>query len=221
MHPKIPLDNQRIEAINQAAARAADRTAARIVPVVAYRCGRYDRAEDLVGLWSAAIALTLILAFFLHVPFRQVLLSQGGVWRMGLLPVLATIAVGFGCGALLLTQIGRIRRLFIPRGQLRANVRSRAQGVYDNLTSDRPGPRVVVFVSVYEQRACLLADPDMQAQLDTRKLEAMGRALGRSVKSGQLDVVLCQTVSALADMLSPICPPQPHASPRSEPLAVL
>ena len=222
MHPKIPLDSQKIENINRTIAQAEKTTSARIVPVVAYRSARYDRAEDLVGLWAAALALTLILAFFLEVPFGTAVRSEEGVWRMGLLPVLGIITAGFLCGALLLKQIGWVRRLFVPPSQFRANTLARAQEVRDtHRSADSRDGLVLVFVSIYEQAACILAGDEILAKLDRQKVEGLAHDLGKSPKDGQLDLALCQTVTALANLLAPLYPPARQETPRHELLEVL
>jgi uncharacterized membrane protein len=51
--------------INEAIAQAESRTSAEIVPVVITASGRYDRPEDMVGLW---LALVLGAAGYLLIP---------------------------------------------------------------------------------------------------------------------------------------------------------
>ena len=49
-------DRQQVAA---AVAAAESQTSAEIVPVIAAASGRYDRAEDLVGLWTAVALMAL------------------------------------------------------------------------------------------------------------------------------------------------------------------
>ena len=46
--------------MNQAVRDAEAATSAEIVPVVARCSGRYDRPEDIVGLWFAALAMIIV-----------------------------------------------------------------------------------------------------------------------------------------------------------------
>ena len=48
-------DSERLS-VNQAISAAERRTAAEIVPAVARASGRYDRPEDIVGLWIGILA---------------------------------------------------------------------------------------------------------------------------------------------------------------------
>ena len=84
-------------AINTAVAAAESKTSAEIVPVVADSSGRYDRAEDLCGLWLGLI-LMIITWILLPEPIRE-----PGSWGGPSLlcyPFALTAAVVFGAGAL-------------------------------------------------------------------------------------------------------------------------
>ena len=62
MKPASSLFNdQARERVNQAIAQAESKTSAEVVPVVATASGRYDRPEDIVGLWLGIIALQAVL----------------------------------------------------------------------------------------------------------------------------------------------------------------
>ena len=100
--------------IEQAVVSAEAQTSCEIVPVVATASGRYDRAEDVVGLWLAAIAAA---AVWLLMPRRP---AEIGAWDampliVELLILVGAIAVAFLIGAVIGTRIGWLRRLFTPR----------------------------------------------------------------------------------------------------------
>ena len=50
--------------VEQAVIDAEAKTSAEIVPVVATASGRYDRAEDIIGLWLATIAAVAVWLLF-------------------------------------------------------------------------------------------------------------------------------------------------------------
>ena len=52
------------ERVNQAVREAESATSAEILPVVARSSGRYDRPEDIVGLWFAALAMIIVWLVF-------------------------------------------------------------------------------------------------------------------------------------------------------------
>lgn len=215
MHPKIPLDSQEIERVNQAVTDSAARTSVRIVPVVTHSSGKYDRAEDLVGLWAAAIALAAILVFFLEIPFGKALLPEGHVWRMGVLPIFAVITAGFICGAFIVTKLAWLRRLFVPRRQLQANVQERARTVFGEYrTGDRKTPLVLIFASVYESDSCVLTDPATGEHLAGQLLETIRQRINAGLKTGQLEPALRQSVAEIADTLAAAFPSGAKPSPQ-------
>lgn len=219
MHPTIPLDYKEIKRINQAAAQSARKTSARIVPVVARGCGRYERAEDLVGLWAAAIALAIILGFFLETPIDKVSADHGQAWRLGLLPVLVTITAGFFCGTLIVTQIFWIRRFFVPRRHLARNVQERARGIFNEYRlKDRQSPLVLVLVSIFERSSCILADETLHEALSPAQLDDLRRGLDRAIGHEHLDAAICGTIEKLSEMLSGVCPPPREQSVQEQDL---
>jgi uncharacterized membrane protein len=223
MHPTIPLDDRQIERINQAAAQSARKTSARIVSVVARGCGRYERAEDLVGLWAAAIALAIILCFFIDTPLDKVSADRGQTWRLGLLPVLVAITAGFFCGTVIVTQMFWVRRLFVPRRRLVRNVQERAKAIFQEYRlRDRQSPLVLVLVSIFERTSCILADETLHEALSGAQLDDLRRRLDRAIGHEQLDAAICRTIEKLSEMLSGVCPPPREQSiQKQDLLAVL
>ena len=57
----VDADHQRV---NQAVREAESATSAEILPVVARSSGRYDRPEDIVGLWFAGLAMIIVWMVF-------------------------------------------------------------------------------------------------------------------------------------------------------------
>ena len=52
------------ERVNNSVRAAEARTSAEIVPVVATASGRYDRAEDLIGLWLGVLFMVVTAVFW-------------------------------------------------------------------------------------------------------------------------------------------------------------
>src|SRR5437870_5916552 len=87
------------EAVNRAVGEAESRTSAEIVPVVAASSGRYDRPEDIVGLWTGLILLAIV---WLVLPEQST--SESGSWSsipagLHLLALIGAVVVGFVLGA--------------------------------------------------------------------------------------------------------------------------
>ena len=68
------LNEEQRKQIEKAVVEAETLTSCEIVPVVATSSGRYDRAEDMVGLWLAVLAAAIVWWFFPRQP------SEPGSW---------------------------------------------------------------------------------------------------------------------------------------------
>ena len=103
--------------VTRAVADAELRTGAEIVPVIARASGRYDRPEDIVGLWTALVALAV--AWYLLPTGQNERNAWGGLapaWH--LIGLLAAVVVGFIVGAVVGSRLGWLRRLFTPQQQM-------------------------------------------------------------------------------------------------------
>lgn len=198
------------ERICKAVAQAEAATAAEIVPVVATSSGRYDRAEDIVGLWAAAIALAVAWYFWpQHIPEVG---SWGGWPRwLDLAVYLLSLVVGFLAGAILASKIGWLRLLFTPQEQQRDEVQARARHVFFDSrvhhTQTRSG--VLIYLSLFEHQAVILADATIAAKLQPADLETLCGQLTAALHRGEpLADALCQTIAAAGTQLAAIVPRQ-------------
>lgn len=158
--------------LTKAVARAESMTNAEFVPVIARDSGRYDRAEDIAGLWGAMIVTAAMLWFW---PTES---TEHGSWgpdpRYLLIGrILAGMVLGFLVGVLLSHRITSLRRLFVPRREIDEEVARAARMVFfDQRIHHAPGRAgLLIYVSVFEHKAFLLADERLlaacgQAQLD-------------------------------------------------------
>src|SRR5262245_61956188 len=113
--------------VTEAVQQAESKTAAEIIPVVANDRGRYDRAEDMVGLWFALLALSAAWVWA-----QGIELSEWGspALKLGLPSVLGIIIGGWLVGVVLAHQFSYLRRLFTPRREQRAEVERAAREVF-------------------------------------------------------------------------------------------
>lgn len=196
------------ERICQAVASAEAMTSAEIVPVVATSSGRYDRAEDIVGLWFAALAFAVTWYFWpQHLPEAG---SWGGGSRwLDLAVYLLSMVGGFLVGAILASKIGWLRRLFTPLAMQRDEVQARARHVFFDSrvhhTQTRSG--LLMYLSLYEHQAVILADSAIAAKLQPADLETLCRQLTEALHRGTpLAEALCQTIAAAGRQLAAISP---------------
>ena len=95
-------DRQRV---NESVRLGESRTSAEIVPVVATTSGRYDRAEDLAGLWLGVLLMIPVVIFW-PAPYQTESGSWGGsspVWFI--IRLIVAVVTGFTAGAVI--KIGR------------------------------------------------------------------------------------------------------------------
>jgi putative membrane protein len=228
MPTKELLDEGQIERLNRAVAEGQARTAARIVPVVAQSSGRYDRAEELVGLWAAALALAMMWLFFAKAPIGRELDTYGQVWSLGLLPVFAVIALGFIAGALIATQVGWLKRLFVPRRSLAAAAVQSARGIFNErrLKANPDVPFLLIYVSVYERQACIVADESLETAIGSAETQKFCDPIIAALKEGNLADGIFDSIRLCADALANLFPadygaPAPAKGPVQPTLTVL
>ena len=114
--------------IEAAVSKAESKTRCEIVPVVATSSGRYDRAEDLVGLWCAVLGAVVA---FLILPGSVDTGRWGGIPIWGQILLLAFVMlVCFVVGAVLATRLHGLRRMFTPRQQMEEEVNLRARELF-------------------------------------------------------------------------------------------
>ena len=180
-----PQDRERI---NQAVQQAERETSAEIVPVVASASGRYDRPEDMVGLWLAMAAMVVVWFAF---PAAQ---DEHGSWEAAwphwkLLAMLAATVLAFVVGAAMATYLGPLRRLFTPRTQMADEVAARARGVFYSQavhhTAGQTG--VLIYVSLYERMAAVLADQMVMDKLGQTSLDELRDTLIVGLRDGDSD----------------------------------
>ncbi len=105
---------EQLQAIERAVRDAESQTSCELVPVVATSSGRYDRPEDIVGVWMSVIAAC---AVWLMLP-RD--LHESGCWDgmplwVGLFTMVVCVVLAFLIGTLAGSRIAPLRRLFTPR----------------------------------------------------------------------------------------------------------
>ena len=197
-------DRQRI---NQTIQAAEALTSAEIVPVVATASGRYDRAEDLVGLW---LGVLLVIAVSV---FSPAAVAEPGSWDSHpllwqTLQLVAVLLGGFLVGAVLSSRIAWLRRLFTPATQMRDEVNQRARSVFfDNrVHHTQAGGGLLIYISLFEQIAVILADQQILDALGQSPLNDLCQSLTQQLRNNQPTEALCQTIQAASKKLQPVLP---------------
>ena len=191
------------QAVNEAICEAESKTAAEIITVVATDSGRYDRPEDIAGLF---IGLTcLVIAW---TGFQRVDPAAGGWDGVPLtlqLPLLiGVLGAGFVVGTLTASRVAWLRRLFTPKNQMRDEVMSRARQIFfDERVHHTTGSTgLLIYLSTYERLAVILADREIVAVLGQAQIDELCAQLLVELRQGDLTTALCNAIEDVGQRLS-------------------
>jgi putative membrane protein len=209
--------------VAEAVATAERRTSAEIVPVIAAASGRYDRAEDLVGLWTAVIALVCVATVW-NVEFPEPDGWDEPSRVAQTLALAATVVIGFFAGAAIATRVSSLRRLFVSHAQRRDETWARAVQVFHDRRISRTATRsgLLIYVSLFERTAAIVADEAVLRELGQAELDELCRQLVERLKQGQPIAALTASIGAAGESLAAHFPPStPRANELSDALVVL
>lgn len=200
------LTAEELQRINQAVAAAEAKTSAEIVPVVAAVSGRYDRPEDIVGVWTSVIALALC---WWLLPEHARVGDWGSLpaWAH-LLILMASVVAGFAMGAVLGAHVNWLRHLFAPARQMRDEVLLRSRQVFFDSrvhhTAGRTG--LLVYVSLFERMAAVVADEAVIEKLGQQAINELRDHLTSALGKQRLAEAVCDTIAAAGERLSGVLP---------------
>ncbi len=205
------FDEARRKRVADAVAAAEQRTSAEVVPVVAASSGRYDRAEDVAGLWVGLIAMTLAWALL---PRRSPDPGSWGGWPAwaDLVVLIAAVVAGFILGAWAAGRAWPVRRLFTPPRQMREEVQERARHAFFDArvhhTQRRCG--LLIFVSLYERMAVILGDQAVVQSLGQPAIDELCSTLTARLRNGDLTDALCACIDQAGANLAAAMPSSTH-----------
>ena len=184
------------ERIEAAIAEAESRTSGEIVPILV-------RRSSTVG-HVLLVTFTLLLLCMFIVDLPGILVGLGGpywVW----LGACWLLASGLALG---LQRFDVVQRALTPRIDQMQQVNLRAQIEFYELgvsqTEDRTG--ILLFVSLMEHRAVVLADHSIAEKLDAEVWKELVDLMIQGVKGGDLAAGMVQAIQRCGDLLSPHFP---------------
>ena len=182
---------------------AEQKTSAEICPAVAVASGRYDRAEDILGFWLAL--LTMAILWFVWPP----LAPASDSWHetsptLHLLVYLVAMVVAFIAGAVLGSYFKPIRSLFTPRREMTAEVLLRASSLFFDRRLHRTAGRtgILVFASLYERQAVILADDKVVSAIGQATLDQWCQEFTASLRTASLQTAFCQMIDKIGSRLA-------------------
>jgi putative membrane protein len=194
--PRAFLNADAIGALRQAVQEIEARSGAELVVSVRGRSGPYLHADVLAG----AVAGLATLAFLLFSPH-----PFGLIWIL-VDPVLVGGLVGLAA-----SRLPPVRRSLTSPAGREARVRTAAEAVFHERgvhhTRDRTG--VLLYVSLLERRAVLLADTGVEAQVDRREWRTAAAAVQQAMDRREGGVALAAALAPLGDLLALHVPRRP------------
>ena len=196
--------------ICKAVQEAELKTSAEIIPVAVTSSGRYDRAEDIIGLLLGIVVMVNVLAFMPEY-------DRGGVasWSDNFfqqipftLYLIASLIAGFMVGVIVSNRLAWLKKLFTPQIEMRDEVISNASKIfYDQRvhhTSSESG--LLIFISFFEKRAVILGDEKIEKDLGIDTIETLCQKLTASLKekkspADSMIKIIEEAGSLLADSL--------------------
>lgn len=199
------------DAVNRAVQEAEALTSAEIIPVIALSSGRYDRSEDVVGLWTGILTLFVVWSVF---PGVQDQMNSWGApspaWQF--IAYAAAVVVGFLVGAVVASRVAVLRQLFTPIKQMRDEVSLRARGVFfDQRVHHTAGATgVLLYVSLFERLATVLADQSVIEKIGQSQVDELCRDFTQRLHFGRPTAAICETIQEVGQCLATSMPRSEH-----------
>lgn len=205
--PYLRISDADRERVNRAVRDAESVTSAELVPVVAQCSGRYDRAEDVVGLWGGLLALAVV---WLMLPSA---VADSGSWGHPspggqLVALLAAVVAGFLVGAILASRLPGLRRPFTPHRQMAEEVLLRARSVFydQRVHHTAAGSGLLLYVSLYERMAAVIADQSVLEKLGQDQIDSLCQELTQQLQHRTPVDALCATLEVAGQRLRTVLP---------------
>ena len=197
------FNEEQRQQVEQAVQAAEGITSCEIVPVVATSSGRYDRPEDMVGLWLAAIAAAIVWYLLPRT------LNESGTWQgpsllLQLPIILLAVVISFFLGVILATRIGWLRRLFTPRQQMLEEVSTRARETFfdKRIHHTDAATGLLIYLSLFERLAVVLGDEKVMETVGQDFLDNLCGQLTTGMREGHPTEALCGVIATAGEKLS-------------------
>ena len=174
------------------------KTSGEIVPMVVSASYHYPMSSMIGAL---IFGLFISIAVTLIISIRK---SWGGVSMFDLWLFPAVFAVSFLIFHELIKRIPLLKRVFISKAEINEEVEEAALTSFYrnglNNTRDRTG--ILIFISVFEHRAYVLADQGINAKVDKGVWQEIVDTVVHGIKRRRQAEVICQAVRRCGELIS-------------------
>ena len=199
------------QAVEHAVAQAEQGTSGEIVPVVATRSGRYDRAEDVFGVLLGLVAVAAVWVCFQRVDPRGGDWGEGYALGVRLWAILVTYAAGFVVGVVLSTYIPALARPFVGRREIDDEVQRRAQQAFFQfrVRATGGGTGILIYISLFERRVVVLGDTPISDKLDQPHWDELKTLVVDGLRTGKPTEGICAAIGRCGQLLAQHFPVAP------------
>ena len=200
------VDEEQRWQIAHAVTAAERKTSCEIIPALATASGRFDRPEDLVGLWLAVCAAVAVWLLYPK-PLHEIGAWGGASIYVGLSLLVGGMLAAFAIGAAAASRIGWLRRLCTPQAQLQQEVASRARELFfDQRVHHTQGASgLLIYVSLFERMAMVYADRAIleAPELGQEFLDQLCEQLTQGLRQGESPAqAMCAVIETAGERLA-------------------
>ncbi len=196
------LDEKDREAVRACVAEVERTTSGEIVPMVVSRSHAYARAEALgavpVGM---VLALAACLALDAYLP-----MNMTDMWAYAV-----AFAACYLAAFVILARFPALKRPFISPAEMDEEVQEGALNAFHEhgLFRTRDATGILVYVSVFERRAWILADKGINDKVDPDEWTSVVDELSLDIKAGRAAQGLCKAVRRCGALVAERFPVRP------------
>ncbi|MFH0991497.1 MAG: hypothetical protein V1799_15930 [bacterium] len=206
IHTTRKLTREDCRKIEAAVAKAEEKTSAEIVPAIASSSGRYDRAEDLIGLLLGILFMTIIY-FFLDFRTESFQWESSNPIFYYFLMVCGLVG-GYTFGIFLGSRIGGLGLLFTPKREMEAEVTAKSKQLFFDgrvhHTKEHVG--VLIYISLYERMVSIRADEAALKALGQNAIDQLCKEMILCLKKSSITDAFCETIASAGEKLGKVLP---------------
>jgi putative membrane protein len=198
-------------AIAAAVAEAERRTTGEIVPVLAARSDRYERAEDAIGFGLSILAVSAAWLGFQAVrPSSEAWATEPDV-ALGLTTLVVILIAAWIGGILLARAVPLLTRLAAGGATLRRRVQEAAADSFEqfHVRGTKGSTGIVLYISLFERIVCVEADRAISEKVDPAEWKSICDGLVRSMRDGRPREGLVEAIGKCGDLLARHFPASP------------
>lgn len=170
-------------AIKQSIIELEKNTSSEIIPVVTSSSGRYDRSEDIVGLFFSLLSVSAAWCLFHHNETS----ASWSSFHFGLTTILLTMFFGFIFGVLLTHFFPVLNLPFITKKEMQDEVDQAAAAAFhkNKLRNTEGSTGILFYISLYEHQVRVLGDEAISAKLEQEDWQHICDAIIKGCKEKQ------------------------------------